>query len=854
MSYTNGYKSVEQVNNGFWNEAKVNYERIDELYSDEWLISMLSDLKQPERLDLFKILNIKITQEDVVNNDSFFSEIRKRYDFKILVYLKDFLLRKKRAIEELYERKFAGSDIRYDSSDFIKLVHLFYTSPSFLYEVLVVHEWKSKSTGDLFDCSGKFSISLLKGLATNEGYQSKLIDTLYNHSKQSNEYKIVAHSVLSEKHYIFLLYKLTKDTKRPGFDMAKRFKDVDQLMLSINVDNKIVEIKAPTKTELYGIQKYFKENVDELTELKQKIFTDYSEATLTKVFKEGEAASGEEPEDFEINKIIFSNSLLSKSPEISIQLPKADIWLSVMDAFRRRIVDLNSLKDIKQIYFTSEKHTRSVRSVPIGNGNVLFKLDDSNLDEAKKKSIMDKFQKKFGFPINQPVENKFKAGESEKIDRLLRLSVDEVADESTFYDELIRHGFIQEFEIMKCKCTHCNSTFDLSEVASASVCPTCSGNELISTNHIDKKVDHEKIEQFVFTLLKNYIEKENQCEELPDSVLTYRGKKYRVYKFTNQGRPYQCIISGSILPKNMLEMVERQLIPTLLVYYGVDHETSNIFSLDTIQHLTFGTIFISKEMSQFSELMGTIIDSFKDRMQFLINAAAVKANVAIKDVDNRTEDLSDYDEDMFEDDVFALIKHMVSNSEKWGKEMKFKPVPEGVFALQYMEREGMESLQQKIVFSYDCKLTKDKRGYDLSSDEKRKGLDYINKLNNLKEISAYCTNGQVTSHIFISNKFREGQIKTMADYFHKEIGKEYIGKPIFLTAKVLSYLHSQFMKYRNEIAKVPDDFMELLHKIFTVEKFVITKEHVDELVDDVLYAAKQLTELDTERVTRKLKK
>lgn len=853
MSFTNGYKSIDLVNNEFWNEAKVNYERIDELYSDTGLKTMLSGLKQPERVDLFKILKIEKAQ-NIVDNDDFFDVIRERSDFKNLVYLKEFISRKKRAVEELYERKFVESKTRFDSSDYIKLVHLFYESPSFLYEVLVVHEWKSKGTGDLFDCSDKVSTTLLEGLATKEGFQSKIVDTLYKQSQQNNEYKVVAHSELSEKHYIFLMYKLTKDTKRPGFDMAKRVKDVDHLMFSINVADKIVEIKAPTKTELYGIQKYFRENVSDLTEIKQKVFTEYSEVALTKVFREGEAAGGEEPEDFEINKIVFSNSLLSKSPEITIQLPKSDIWLSVMDAFKRRVIDLNSLKDIKQIFFTSEEHTRSVRSVPVGEGNVLFKLDDSNLDEVKKKSIMAKFQQKFGFPINQPVENKFKAGESEKIDRLLRLSLDEISEESILYKELKQQGFIQEVEEIKYKCPHCNRTFELSEVARGNVCPTCSGDGIFETKHIDQKVEHDKIEKFVFALLKKYVQQESECEELPTSTLSYRGKKFRVFKFSYDGQPYQCILSGSILPKSMLEMLERQLIPTMLIYYGVDRETTNVFSLDTIYQLTFGTIFTYREMSQFVELMGTTMEKLQESMQFLVNAAAVKANAAIKELGDRTEDLINYDEDMFEDDVFALIKHLVPNSEKWGKEMKGKPVPEGIFALQYMEKEGMESLQHKVVFSYDCKLTKDKRGYDLSSDEKRKGLDYINKLNNLREISAYCTNGQVTAHIFISNKFRDGQIQTMADYFHKEIGKEYIGKPIFITAKALGHLHSQFMKRRNEIAKVPDDFMELLHKLLTVEDFIVTEEQVDELIDDIVYAAKQYTELDTPRVTRKLKK
>lgn len=852
MSFTNGYKSIDQVDSEFWNEAKVNYERIDELYSDTGLKSMLSDLKQPERSDMLKLLkitsNIKLSEID-----EFFNLVREHPDYKKLLYLREFLSRKKRAVEELYEKKYANAQQRYDSSDFVKLIHLFYTSPSFLYEVLVVHEWKSKGSGELYNCSDKFTFTLLDGLATKRGYQEKIAETLYNKSKQINKYKIVAHSEMSKDHYIYLMYKLTKDTKRPGFDMAKRVKDIDQLMFSINIVDKIVEIKAPTKTELYGIQQYFKDNVGDLVEIKQEVFTEYSEVALRKVFLEGEPAGGKEPKDFEINKIIFSNSLLSKSPEITIQLPKSDIWLSVMDAFSRRIVDLNSLKDIKQIFFTSDDYTRSVRSVPVGEGNVLFKLDDSSLDASKKKSIMEKFQQKFGFPINQPVENKFKAGESEKIDALLRLSSDEILERSMHYIELRDHGFIQVFEVTEYECPHCISKIELENSKSEMLCPSCSG-KVIESKHVEQKIDHDEIEKFVFTLLNSFVKEKQDFDVMKTSSILYRGKRFNVFKFSYEKRPYQCIVSGNILPKKMLEMLERQLIPTLLVYYGVDRETTNVFSQETVQHTTFGTIYTNKDSKAFDEIIRSLVESLDKRSQLLINSAAVKANSALKEIDEQTESLIDYSADMFEDDVFAIIKHLMPNSEKWGKEMRFRPVPEGIFALQYMEQEGLKSFQNKVVFSYDCKLNKDSKGYDLKSDEKRKGLDYINKLNNLKEISTYCTDGQVTAHIFISNKFREGQIQTMTDYFHKEIGSGYIGRPIFITINVLMYLHSRYLIKRNEIAKVPDQFMEALHKMFTSENFMVTKEQVDDAFSDVLYAANQYNELDTNRVTNKLEK
>src|SRR5690606_18551366 len=110
------------------------------------------------------------------------------------------------------------------------------------------------------------------------------------------------------------------------------------------------------------------------------------------------------------------------------------------------------------------RSSRSVRSIQVGEGNVLFKLDDSNLDEEKKESIMKKFHQKFGFPINQPIENKFKAGEAEKVDRLLRLSTDEISEGSNLFRNLVQQEFIEKVELVKCKCTHCNTVFEFNEL------------------------------------------------------------------------------------------------------------------------------------------------------------------------------------------------------------------------------------------------------------------------------------------------------------------------------------------------------------------------------------------------------
>ncbi|WP_334075024.1 hypothetical protein [Paenibacillus sp. A14] len=852
MSNSLKFANETVVTESYWDELLVNHERIAETFSETDKTLFIACLSPQDKEGLQLILNLPNFEDQ----EKWTQYLKAVPEFIHFLFLKEFLKRKKKAVEEVFDHKVSDYGIS-SVSPLIKLIHLFYTNPSWLLEILVMHEWKNKASGDVFTAN-KFP-ETWRRLNKEETYKTKLVETLHRSSRQGNDYRIVAHCDDGEKRSIYLVYKMVKDTKKPGYDQNKRIKDRDQIMFAVNADNFTVEIKAPNSDSL-GIRNYLSEQFNiTLQKTENKLFTGYEVNDVLRLFQEGKPVGDEEPEDFLIDYISFSNSLLIKSPDVILQHKGNDIWPSVIDAFQRRIIDIYSLKDIRKIAFRSEKHSKSIRTIVLEDGSVIFKLNDGNLSEATKTSIKEKFFKKFGFPLDQPVKNKFNGGIAQKVDQIFRFSrIDQLSQEHLdLLSELRTSELITVNEEISYHCSYCSFATGerslLKEDANKKlICPECD-ESIIESVEEELSPHKENIEQFIYQLIDNFIENHEHCESQNLSKQKFKNIKYTFKRFLFNKQPYQILVTDRVLSKRTLEWVERKLIPTIIICYGIDKQTSERYALDTIEQITFGDIYISLESQMFNDMLSNYLKELEKRSYHLVVNAAMKATKNLNFIGDKTIELKYiYDEHMLEDDVFTVIKHLFPNSEKWGKEYTGETVPEGIFAIQYKESNGSMAPEIKHGFTYDCKFTMDKSGYKLGSSENRKGLHYVNKLNRLVDISYYCTFKEITSHIFIGNKFKERQVRAMANFFREEITKGHNTKPVFINTKDLAYLYDQVIHNKEKIEKVLDVYYKQMVSIFTTDEIIITKEYIDEQLEDIDIAAKSYSTLDTSTLTRRL--
>ena len=151
---------------------------------------------------------------------------------------------------------------------------------------------------------------------------------------------------------------------------------------------------------------------------------------------------------------------------------------------------------------------------------------------------------------------------------------------------------------------------------------------------------------------------------------------------------------------------------------------------------------------------------------------------------------------------------------------------------QYFENRGSKEYENRVAFTFDCKLTNKDNGYDLGRSEQRKAMEYVNKFNRTNEIQRYCNNNkELSSHLLISNKFKESQIESMIKYFKENIDLGNTTRPVFIDFKGLVKFHSWYRTNYEAIQKKRNEFYRELNKVLTIVGKVITFQDFQNLID-----------------------
>ena len=155
---------------------------------------------------------------------------------------------------------------------------------------------------------------------------------------------------MNKDNKIFMIYKLKTDTQKSDFDESKRLKDVEKIIIKINIKNNSVHIKGANTIDLSYIYLYLKEKTkSQFDKYEDPIYEDYNEKDFKKVFSTLEKIYLPKLKEFKIDKIEFSESLLDMSPELSLNLPKRNIWSAVNNVVSRKIVSIESLSSVKSM-------------------------------------------------------------------------------------------------------------------------------------------------------------------------------------------------------------------------------------------------------------------------------------------------------------------------------------------------------------------------------------------------------------------------------------------------------------------------------------------------------------------------
>lgn len=838
----------------YWNGLEINYNKINDQWEEIYIIKLEKalfnlNLQQLKELCHFGDVDFIDNKEELIKkikgNSSFSKEI---------YYLREFQSKKKKAISEFYEWNFKNSDVRYDLSSLSKLFHLYKTDKTYLFDVFTLNKWSKKSSGTRYLFATKIGESHIKKIGNDTNYIKKLIDTLHSGSRSHN-YKMLSTATHPKNKIIVLIYKQMSDTMLPDFDENKRNKKVTEIMFEVNMDSRSVSIKTDNKIDQMSLLKYFKENFDpNLHEYKLETFTDFSKENFELLFTEGELAKRTKFNAF-VSAISLHDSHLWKSPEFTLELKEDDIWPAVVECHSKGIIRPRSLKDFKYIKLTfNNVSSKKIYTNVEPNGDIIFRLHDANLSKEQLDEIYEWFKQLFGLPINQPISNNdFVEGKADLVDFIMKQTNPTSLTESSrnVFERLIEEKIIIQEVISGYTCSNeeCDNFY---EELPEGDCDGCDNPEYVEVNKTRYNLNLKELKEFTKRKFKKWTEQKNYSL-LKNTSITFFGKKYELVNIEKDYKPIQFLLTNELIPTRTINRFKKLLTPIIIVYVGYNEADFINQSSDNIFPINFGKIFAYDQADLFSYL-DNVVDILESRAATIVAQASSIAYESLLNLSTNEEYLESYSDREFEDDVFAIIKDIFPNADKWGSEMSGERVPEGLFSLQYNIQVGAHKREYRRLFSFDCKLTKKAEGYDLGISEKRKAWDYIDQLHKIRDITKYSDNSQVSGHIFITNKFKESQIEGIRSFFNEKMGEEVTTMPIFLEEQHLILIHKLYRQNHEKILVRRDTFYEELHKLLVQEDGIITEEDINNCFEEILGQEPEQRFLNTERVRKNLKR
>lgn len=859
MSINETFKNSCKDNERLWRAVGVSIDLINELSVEQIEIrfkSLLNNVTLNELKELATLFNVELKDTRKMEQVNCFNSVPFESQ-KEVVILRDFLNRKKKSVIRYYNSVAIDENFEtiFRQSQICQLFQLLNKNHIHIIQIYAWHNWDSKGTGTQFSLNKTIGFNKAYKIPTE--YATDFVNHMYANSKQENKYRVFSFAELEKNKIVVMLYRQVNDASKPDFDEAFRNKEVVSIMFQIDVTAGLLEIRSKFQREKEGIKNYIEKTFDtSLTEIKPELFTKYEPEEVKGAILEGIPPQNKEVSDFMVNKIVFRSSPLINSPGLTFELKNGDIFLSIKDAYTRECIDLESLKDIESISFKTTKVSRTIRSTVLEDGNIIFSIDDSGIEPIVKAEIQEKFLCKFGIPLNKLISNtKFTVGKADVTDYLMTLSSnkDFTDIEQEIFKRLMEDKVIFEESEITISCENPNCDYTETTKSILPECPSCGNPKLRRDGYSTVKISIQEVRNFVKKLVKTFCNK-TDWELNKDTEKEYYKNKYKFINLDNEqtNESLQILIHQGAIPNRVLEKINRSLTPTVIVFVGILEKNIEKYNNNCIFPINFGRVYNMEEPEEFFE---GIYESIKYRAKSYLSSIAAKS---LEMLDNLPEPQligKAYSPSDFEDDVFNILKDIFPNADKWGSKMTGKEVPEGIFALSYKVSEGGEDKQHQYVFSYDCKLNKNTKGYDLSKGEQRKALDYVEMLNQIRHITKYSNKKQLSAHIFISNNFDKNNYETMAAHFYKKLPSGYDTRPIFLPIEVLTYLHAEYRKNYQQLNNARNIFMEGLHRILITDKLVIEKDDIEEVMEEALdeKLADHL-EIDTTKVRRNVLK
>jgi len=740
----------------------------------------LGDLRRDVRnqLEMLGLGNLKLLCEkgavsrgEDANAAAMAQAIMKESDENTLIHLREFLRRRTDSIQEVYEATFSDSerasldaDVENLSSSgriekikpLTKLLLIYRKNPETLYEAFFLQIWRSRQTFLEFRVDGTLPADVANRVVAKRDRLQKLVsDSLSN-----REVELVGIHPMRDGTLAAVMHREYNPTIRRDFRQKYNVHfGCGLVVFGLNASRDRLVVKSGNSKLTDALNFFIEDEFGvKLTSLRNDVFADYDpkavEASLLGGYKEDAG--------IEITSANFRRSCLPSRAAVSIK----DSWVTpsiradLKQMVESKTLQLRSLDDLDTMTVSFEGKVAIVKVEVTPGGAMFLQFNDAGWAGHIRETFEKQFKYVFGLPLNRLIDPmRLGMGGVRVVAHLLTIvDQDDVQPyQQEQFNLLVDEGILEtESKPARiCKSLVCRPKRPVAD-ATILACPKC-----------DKP-----IEDF---LIQEVLRSDRATAALMDRIFTAAagwslGKPttfeslayYPLRKKDQPGSPEICVLLQERLSLAMKVKFQRSSQALMVVEPHTDDRYIYLDE-DGIGRVSLAYLFTAQhdatEKARCATLCKTLIRNL------LVHHNERIATAARQSYQHLQAGTSGDKGNVYETDVFNVLRSILPYSYQIGREGK--PEPDGYVCVPVYEEpilEGVDSWN----WGYDAKHSDKSKGYDLTSDECRKIVQYIEKFR--AKVAFSDRSCKLRAHVIICNKIEESMVEKAAGYVYSDEG------------------------------------------------------------------------------------
>lgn len=825
----------------FWIKNEINHDKIFNAWESKIKNEIKDFLNRMNEEELILVMNFFNLKKETQTKEEMISSILKLKEAYILGLLKDFHDSKIKSIREYCTQEpiLSLMEAKELNKTFLSLLKVYKLDPTHLFGILTMHYWNRHGIGEKFDSLQKLEEIDIDKIKNNLG---KITQYLTKKDKKGYKFKYV-YGYKKDGNYYFFIWKQTGDRIKPDMGGYKRLRPVSEVLFRINLQDNTIEIKCKSEKIKEYLIKSFEYKCKLLFEKEQKTVSEYfkPEEFIKKI--EATAQNTEQIDnEIRIVDIDFDKTKLHSSVPLKIKEKlSTDILPAILELHNFGIVDFSFMPLFvnKMIFHFNGKMVNIQRFINSDTSYEL-KITSGGINKEEKELINKSFERQFSIKLDTPLDlSAITTDRVERIENIMSGFVDTNPKEfiKNEIDNLQKKHLILTRIEGRFYCEKCSKRFT-AKIDSIK-CPDCE-NPIMLIAHIYKiKNNLPNIKKYVINLLNNeHITKTREIRR------TFGNKKYKLTELNFNGKKVYLHLSELNISKGLIKYLMRSSLPLLIVqisrtssYESLD---DSLFSLDKFSNIFVHNESGNLENDHFTKLIEKKLDYSQSRI-------SENSRYSLQNMELFMKGEKGYSDQELEDDTFNVIKQIFNFSEKWGKELSGKTVPEGIGTSFY------EKNQQKIrkAFIWDCKFTQSAYyNFDRKTiDRSRRYISIMRNSDDVKQFSK-TLNGFMT----ICNRIDEENF----DHFASKLlstRTRWKGCITLIDFDALYEIGHLYNKNYNQIKTRENKFYELLTNLLMKRNPRINFKHIktndiENLFNKLLESKSQIVPPNTDNIKK----